>query len=121
MVFLRASVIAWLVAAFLLLPSVGTRAAEAPDALQRPEVEKIIREYLLSHPEVVTEALQEAERREQEAQRKRAAEAIRSHEDNAHHQSNKQRPKDQRLPSRTLAIHPGNLQLAREPGARHRE
>lgn len=79
MVFLRTSVVAWFVIASLLMPSVRAVAAEAPDALHRQEIEKIIREYLLSHPEVVTEALQEAERREQEAQRKRAAEAIRAH------------------------------------------
>jgi protein-disulfide isomerase len=58
---------------------VAARAGEAPDASRRQEIEKIVREYLLAHPEVVTEALQEAERREHDAQRKRAAEAIRTH------------------------------------------
>jgi protein-disulfide isomerase len=76
---LRSFVAAGLALAVLLTLPVGARAAEAPDASRRQEIETIIREYLLAHPEVVTEALQEAERREQEAQRKRAAEAIRAH------------------------------------------
>jgi protein-disulfide isomerase len=79
MVFLRTSVVAWLVFAFVFIPSIRVLAAEAPDASRRQEIENIIRAYLLAHPEVVTEALQEAERREQEAQRKRATEAIRAH------------------------------------------
>jgi protein-disulfide isomerase len=56
----------------------GARAGEAPDASRRQEIEKIVREYLLTHPEVVTEALREAQRREQEAQRQRATDAIRA-------------------------------------------
>lgn len=76
---LRNFVAAGLTFAVLLALPVAARAAEAPDASGRQEIEKIIREYLLAHPEVVTEALQEAERRGQEAQRKRAAEAIRAH------------------------------------------
>jgi len=79
MAFRRTSVVAGLVIALVVGLCVAVRAGEAPDASRRQEIEKIIREYLLAHPEVVTEALQEAERREQEAQRKRAAEAIRAH------------------------------------------
>ena len=79
MAFRRTSVVAGLIIALVVGLCVAVRAGEAPDASRRQEIEKIIREYLLAHPEVVTEALQEAERREQEAQRKRAAEAIRAH------------------------------------------
>ena len=79
MAFRRTSVVAGLIIALVVGLCVAVRAGEAPDASRRQEIEKIIREYLLAHPEVVTKALQEAERREQEAQRKRAAEAIRAH------------------------------------------
>jgi len=58
---------------------VAVRAGEAPDASRREEIERIVREYLLAHPEVVREALQEGQRREQEAQRRRATDAIRAH------------------------------------------
>jgi protein-disulfide isomerase len=54
-------------------------AAESPEAARRQEIETVVREYLRAHPEVVAEALQEMERREQEAQRKRTAEAVRAH------------------------------------------
>ena len=68
--------------AFVLLLSfpLATRAAESPEAARRQEIETVVQEYLRAHPEVVTEALQEMERREQEAQRKRAAEAVRAHQ-----------------------------------------
>ena len=68
-------------AAFVLLLAspFAARAAESPEAARRQEIETVIREYLQAHPEVVAEALQEMERREQEAQRKQAAEAVRSH------------------------------------------
>lgn len=79
MAFRRMSVAAGLTIALVFGLCVAARAGEAPDVSRRQEIEKIIREYLLAHPEVVTDALQEAERREQEAQRKRAAEAIRGH------------------------------------------
>jgi len=76
---LRALIVTGLALSLVFPLFVKGEAAEAPDASRRQEIETIIREYLLAHPEVVTEALQEAERREQEAQRKRAAEAIRAH------------------------------------------
>jgi len=65
--------------ALLLALPVAVVAEEASDATRRQEIEAIVREYLRTHPEVVAEALQEFERREQEAQRQRATEAIRSH------------------------------------------
>ena len=67
-----------LLAVLLALP-LGLPAAETPDAARRQEVETIVREYLRAHPEVIVEALQEMERREQETQRKHRAEAVRAH------------------------------------------
>ena len=66
---------------FTLLFALPLRApaADAPDEARRQEVETIVREYLRAHPELVTEALQEMERREQEARKKGAAEAVRVH------------------------------------------
>jgi protein-disulfide isomerase len=65
--------------AVLLTLPLGLPAAETPDAARRQEVETFVREYLRAHPEVIVEALQEMERREQEAQRKHRAEAVRAH------------------------------------------
>jgi len=63
----------------LLTPSVEVGAGETPDAARRQEIETVVREYLRAHPEVVVEALQEMERREQETQRRQRAEAVRAH------------------------------------------
>ena len=79
MVYLRTSSMAAFILAFVLALPLGAPAAETPDATRRQEIETIVREYLRAHPEVVAEALQEFERREQEAQRQQAAEAIRAH------------------------------------------
>jgi hypothetical protein len=63
----------------LLLPwPLEVPAAEVPDAARRQEIETVVREYLRAHPEVVMEALQEMERRDQEAQQKQRIETIRA-------------------------------------------
>jgi protein-disulfide isomerase len=77
--FLRGFVVGGLFCALLLALPPGAKAAEVPEAARRQEIETVLREYLRAHPEVVAEALQEMERREQEAQRKRAAEGVRAH------------------------------------------
>ncbi len=79
MALLRGSGVAALAVVLVFGQCVAGWAGEAPDASRRQEIEEIIRDYLRSHPEVIREALQEAQRREQEAQRRRAAEAIRAH------------------------------------------
>jgi protein-disulfide isomerase len=79
MIFLRRSVAAGVTLALLLALVAVVRAGEPADAARRQEIETVIREYLRAHPEVVAEALQEVQRREQEAQRKRAGELIRAH------------------------------------------
>ncbi len=55
------------------------RAAEPPDPVLRQQIETVIQEYLKAHPEIVIDALQEMQRRQQEARTKRAGEAIRAH------------------------------------------
>jgi protein-disulfide isomerase len=79
MISLHRSMVGGLVFALLFALPLGVLAAEAPDAARRQEVETIVQEYLRAHPEVVTEALREMERREQEAKKRRAAEAVRVH------------------------------------------
>ena len=76
---LRKFIVAGLAFALLLAFPLVAPAAESPEAARRQEIETVVQEYLRAHPEVVAEALQEMERREQEAQRKRAAEAVRAH------------------------------------------
>jgi protein-disulfide isomerase len=76
---LRGFIVGGFACALLLAFPLGVLAAESPEAARRQEIETVVREYLRAHPEVVAEALQEMERREQEAQRKRAAEAVRAH------------------------------------------
>jgi protein-disulfide isomerase len=46
---------------------------------QREEIGKIIREYLLKHPEVLQEAMQEYEKRQQAAEAEKAKSAIKTH------------------------------------------
>jgi protein-disulfide isomerase len=67
------------VVALVIMPPCFTMAAEAPDPVLRGQIETVIQEYLKEHPELVRDALQELQRREREAQGKRAAAAIQSH------------------------------------------
>jgi protein-disulfide isomerase len=79
MTFRRALIaIGWFLVVLLFSPH-GLPAAETPDAARRQEIETVIREYLRVHPEVVMEALQEMERRQQEAQKRQRAEAVRTY------------------------------------------
>lgn len=55
------------------LPALAQMPAE-----QRSAIEGVIRDYLLKNPEILQEALQELERRQQEAQKNAAANAVRS-------------------------------------------
>jgi len=82
MLFRRTWLLAALIVAMLLARPgrmLAEEAPDSPDASRRQEIETIIREYLLAHPEVIADAIQELERREQEAQRKRATETVRAH------------------------------------------
>jgi protein-disulfide isomerase len=64
-------------AALLLLP-VSSRAQTFSDP-QRGEIEKIIKDYLISHPEVLEEASAALEKRKQEAEAEKAKTQIASH------------------------------------------
>jgi protein-disulfide isomerase len=66
-----------LFAAALALPTTAP-AQTVPDG-QRAEFEKIIREYLLSHPEVIQEAMTELEKRQSAADLEKARAAVREH------------------------------------------
>ncbi len=69
-----------MLAVIMSLPPAATAvAAEAPDAARRQEIETVVRDYLRAHPEIVLEALQEMERREQDAERAQRAAVIRGH------------------------------------------
>jgi protein-disulfide isomerase len=48
---------------------------------QRTEIEKIIKDYLLAHPEVLQEAMAELEKKQQVAEAEKARSAIKNHSD----------------------------------------
>jgi len=56
----------------------ATRAAEFSDA-QRGEIEKIVRDYLVSHPEVLQEAMAELEKRQAAAEAEKHKDAVKEH------------------------------------------
>ena len=66
-----------LIAAALFVPAVAPAQTFSTD--QRGEVEKIIREYLLAHPELLQEALGELEKRQNAADLEKARSAVREH------------------------------------------
>jgi protein-disulfide isomerase len=66
-----------LIAAALFLPAAAPAQTFSTD--QRGEVEKIIREYLLAHPELLQEALGELEKRQNAADLEKARVAVREH------------------------------------------
>ena len=53
--------------------------AQSVSAPQRAEIEKIVREYLLAHPEVLQEAMAELEKKQQLAELEKARSAIKNH------------------------------------------
>jgi protein-disulfide isomerase len=55
--------------------------AQSVSPSQRQEIEKIIREYLLAHPEVLQEAVQELEKRQAAAEADRSKVALSQHRD----------------------------------------
>jgi protein-disulfide isomerase len=67
--------------AFTLGATVAPAHAQSVSAPQRTEIEKIIREYLLAHPEVLQEAMAELEKKQQVAESEKARGAIRTHSD----------------------------------------
>lgn len=63
--------------AFLLIATPATMA----ESLDRSQVEKIVREYILENPEIIEEALIELENRSQRAQEEARSETIRAEQD----------------------------------------
>jgi protein-disulfide isomerase len=56
-------------------------AAQDFSTAQRSEIEKIIKEYLIKHPEVLQEAMAELEKKQQLAEAEKARSAIKNHSD----------------------------------------
>jgi protein-disulfide isomerase len=56
-------------------------AAQDFSTAQRGEIEKIIKEYLIKHPEVLQEAMAELEKKQQLAETEKARSAIKNHSD----------------------------------------
>jgi protein-disulfide isomerase len=67
-------------AAALALTAVPA-AAQDFSATQRGEIEKIAKEYLIKHPEVLQEAMAELEKKQQLAETEKARSAIKNHSD----------------------------------------
>jgi len=72
---------ALLLAAALALAGVTPAPAQTFSEPQRAEIEKIIKDYLLKHPEVLQEAMAELEKKQQLAESEKARSAIKTHSD----------------------------------------
>ena len=72
---------ALLFAAALALAGVTSAPAQTFSEPQRGEIEKIIRDYLLKHPEVLQEAMGELEKKQALAESEKARSAIKNHSD----------------------------------------
>jgi protein-disulfide isomerase len=69
------------VAAALALTAATPLQAQEFSKPQRGEIETIVREYLLAHPEVLQEAMSELERRQQQAELEKAKSAIKGNKE----------------------------------------
>jgi protein-disulfide isomerase len=74
---MRVAVAAFLFAATLTAAVLPARALSPTD---KPEIEKIVRDYLLANPEVLRDAMMELQRREAEAESKERAVAVKKNE-----------------------------------------
>jgi protein-disulfide isomerase len=68
-------------AAALAFALAGPVRAQDFSTARRGEIEKIIRDYLLAHPEVLQEAMAELEKRQQVAEAEKARSAVKNHSD----------------------------------------
>lgn len=66
-------------AALLVLPFAAVAAEEKP--LTKPEVEQIIKEYLVNNPEVLVQAMDNLQKKQMEAESKRAKEGLSKNKD----------------------------------------
>jgi protein-disulfide isomerase len=78
MTFLRLFATA-LLALMLAFPVGGGARAQSFSPDQRGEIERVIREYLLSHPELLQEAMGELEKRQQQAEAEKHRAAVKQH------------------------------------------
>ena len=70
----------FIAAAFAALMAFAVPAsAQDFSAAQRGEIEKIVREYLIAHPEVLQEAMAELEKRQSAAEAEKHKEAVKTH------------------------------------------
>jgi len=67
-------------AALLALSAPGLADAQSFSASQRGEIEKIIKDYIVAHPEVLQEAMAELEKRQTAAEAEKAKTAIKTNE-----------------------------------------
>jgi protein-disulfide isomerase len=67
--------------ALALGASVAPARAQSFSEPQRGEIEKIIKDYLLAHPEVLQEAMAELEKKQQVAEAEKARSAVKNHSD----------------------------------------
>jgi protein-disulfide isomerase len=66
-------------AALLAFVAAGPVQAEDFSSTQRTEIEKIVKEYLIAHPEVLQEAMSELEKRQQEAEAAKHRAGVKEH------------------------------------------
>ena len=78
MMSLKSIVLAAATAALFAVPATAPAAAENFSAPQRGEIERIVREYLVSHPEVLQEAMAELEKRQAVAEAEKSKTTIKS-------------------------------------------
>jgi protein-disulfide isomerase len=69
-----------LAVACLALPIAGLAQAQTVSPAQRSEIEQIVKEYIISHPEVLQEAMAELDKRQAAAEAEKAKAAIQSNE-----------------------------------------
>jgi protein-disulfide isomerase len=81
MISLKSTVLAAAAAALIALPVIVAARAQTVSEPQRAEIEKIIKEYIVSHPEVLQEAMAELDKRQAAAEAEKAKVAIKKNEE----------------------------------------
>ena len=80
MMTLKSIALAAAAAAVLLLPAAAPARAQSFSAPQREEIGKIVKDYLISHPEVLQEAMAELEKRQAAAEAEKSKTVIKNNE-----------------------------------------
>lgn len=79
MIFNLRSLGALLLAVFLTLPAADVSRAQSFSSDQRGEIERIVRDYLLSHPELLQDVMAELEKRQTQAEVEKHRAAVKEH------------------------------------------